>query len=81
MYEATLLLLGKTYTAKGKTPFDAISGLNPQGMAKTKSILIVAKGKRKRERVLMPFVINRMFNLSPTVREVTTKNVASMFDL
>ena len=50
MYEATLLLLGKTYTAKGKTPLDAMSNLEPSGMARTKSILIVAKGKRKRER-------------------------------
>ena len=81
MHEATLLLLGKTYTAKGKTPFDAISNLEPSGMARTKSVLVVARNGKKRERVLMPFVINRMFSLSPTVREVTIKNVASMFEL
>jgi len=80
-YEAIISVLGKNYTAKGETILAAISRLEPRGQARTKSILTVKHGINSKDRVLTPFVVNRLFNLSPTVREVALKQVANMFDV
>ncbi len=80
-YEATIEILGKKYKAKGKTVMEAVSNLKPKGMARGKSILTVTKGKESKSKVLVPFVVNRLFNLSPTMRIVALKNVSTLFGI
>lgn len=79
-YKAVLLVLGKTYSAEGETVLDAISRIEP-GVCRGKGVLTVSRGDARRERVVMPLALSRAFNASKTVREISAKGLASLFDL
>lgn len=79
MYTATIIVLGKKYQGEGSSKEEALSKLsvpNPKG----KSILTVDSGENSRERILSPYMTARLFNPSPTVRNVALKQTASLFD-
>lgn len=78
--KATLKLMGKTYTAEGKTPTEAISNLKP-GIAKGNSILTLEHKGKKIEKILGRNATARLFSPSPTVRDINLKHAATRFDL
>lgn len=78
--EVSLLLAGKTYKASGKTAKDALLKLQPPFSIKA-GVLTIKKGKKSREKIVYPQVINRLFReQSPTLREIALKNVGILFN-
>jgi hypothetical protein len=81
-YRVTLNIMGKRTIATGPSIVDALSLLKP-GIAKGKGILTVdniATGETK-DRVLMPFLVYRAFNMRGLSRDVALQQVASLFPL
>jgi len=79
MYKATIIVLGNTYKASGKTPAEAISKLKPLN-CKGKGILTIDNGEKTKERVLMPAITFRLFNGSQFSKDVALKNISLMFE-
>jgi len=79
-YQLKLKIMGKTYASKGKTVTEALQKLEIRN-ARGHGVLQVTKGKDVVERILTGFQITRMFNLSPTIQEVTRKQVSNLFNL
>lgn len=79
VYKAVIKIMGKTFEAEGETALEAISGLKPD-ITKSKGVLTVERGDNKRERVIMGAVIWRLFNGSPFSKEVTLKQVSTLYE-
>lgn len=79
-YTATIEVVGKTFTSDGSSVVEAIRGLKP-GNVKGAAVLTISNGETTRERILPRVVVQRLFNLSPTMREMALKNVSLLFDL
>lgn len=79
-YTTTLNVLGKTYTAKGKTIAEALLNLKP-GIVRGRGILTVQLGDLKKERVLMPMVAYRLFSSRGMTQEVAIKNASMLFGI
>ena len=77
-YTATLRVMGRTFTGKGKTALDSITALKP-GNAHGRGILTVSNGTQSRERILMPLNTARIFNSAGFTREVALKNISLIF--
>lgn len=80
-YTAVLQFYGKPYTGKGKTVTEAIANIALKNAAKGRGILTISKGKKSKDRILQPVVVQRLFSMSPTMREVQIKHVSMLFDL
>lgn len=78
-YRATLIVLGKKYTAGGDTVLEALGSLTGFGNIKGKVIISVEHDGVTRERVFMPSVAFRMFSGSRMAREISLKQTASLF--
>lgn len=78
VYQASIKVLGRTYKATGTTCSEAISNLKP-GNCKGKGILTIEKGDFKKERVLMPMLVWRLFNSRGITQEVALKNASNLF--
>jgi len=78
-YEATLRVLGKQYTAKGKTIAEAIGKLEPGNVAGM-AILTVKKGKNSKDRVVPHVTAKRVFNTAGISRETAVFNISLMFE-
>ena len=73
--------MGKTYRAEGETIIEAISNLNVGNAYKGAGLLMLEKGEVKKEKVLFPSMILRLFGpASPMSKEVITKQVGMLFD-
>lgn len=91
VYTATFTLMGKKYTGKGKTALEALTDMKVKvPVVKVKSVLsmnkVVKEGAKKiedvtKEKVIMPAMVARCFNLSPTMREVGLKQLSLIFDI
>lgn len=79
MYTATLKVMGQSVVAKGDSAREAILALKPKN-AKGKGVLTVQNGEQKRERILMPMIVSRLFNTVGLNREVAMKNISILFD-
>lgn len=79
-YKATIKVMGKTYEATGPTIKDAISNLKPTN-CKGKGILVVSKGDKSKEKILMPALTFRLFNTFGMSKEIALKNAGLLFDL
>lgn len=77
VYTATVLVMGKKYSAKGDSAFNAIAGLVP-GNAKGRSIIVIEKGDYRKERILMPMATMRLFNTRGITREVAIKQMSNI---
>ena len=77
-YEASAKVIGRTYTSKGTTPYEAIYNLDV-GIPKGKSILTLKKGDKEKERILMPPVTARLFTSRGSSKEIVTTSVSAMF--
>ena len=81
MYEVFLKMFGKVYNSKGKTIPEALNNLKVNTKVGGTSILTIKKGKKSKDRILNRAVTTRLLALSPTMKEVTIKNLSLMFDL
>lgn len=79
-YTATLKISGKTFSSKGGFIAEALQSLDSK-KTKGNGILTITNGNKTQERIFPAAIINRLFNLSPTMREVALKQVISRFDL
>ena len=79
MFSASIKVLGKVYTAKGKTVSETLANLKPDGVAKGVSVLTVSDGKNSRTKVLPTAKTCRLFSPSPLTREIALKNTSLMF--
>lgn len=77
-YEAIIKILGREYKSKGNTIEEAISSLKPQN-CKGKAILSVVRGDVRKDRILMPTTIFRLFNTRGFTREVAVKQSSLLF--
>lgn len=78
IYTVSMKVLGQTYSAKGATVVDALKLLvikNPKG----KTIMTVEKGGIKKEKIIMPFILTRLFASSRISREIALKNTSLLF--
>lgn len=78
-YTANLIVLGKKYSAKGKTISSAIDGLKI-GVARGKAVLTISTKEKSKERILNHLQTARLFNTRGLSREVILKNVSSLFE-
>lgn len=77
-YKVTIKVGGKLYSASGKTSLEAISNLvvrNGKGTA----IITMEHAGMKKERVLMPMIVQRLFNTHGISREIAIKNASVTF--
>jgi hypothetical protein len=75
-YEVTAKVLGKAYSAKGKTIQEAITKLAPGNVAGM-VILEVKKGKKVKERVIPHIIAKKLFNTAGLSREATISNISN----
>lgn len=80
-YTATLSLFGQKYVATGDSIAAAIGSLAVVRPPKARGILTLTKGDTSKDRILNPFVIQRLFAMSPTTRDMQLKQVAMLFDV
>jgi hypothetical protein len=79
-YKATIKVLGKIYNAAGDTTREALANLKPEN-GKGMSILSISCGDKSKERILTSTQTFRLFNASPTMREIALKNTSLLFDI
>lgn len=77
-YTAYITIAGKSFQASGATALDAIAALNPD-ITKGRGILTLSHSGRRRERLLMPAHVFRLFNTHGIVRDILVKNIALLF--
>jgi len=77
-YKATIKVMGKSYEASGSDVSSALLGLKPLN-CKGKGILTIQHGEVKKERVLMPMVLFRLFNTKGLTNEIAVKQAAMLF--
>lgn len=77
-YKLCIKISGKTFESEGDTIADALNNLKAQN-TKGRGVLIVEKDGKKRERILMPTLVYRMFNAQGLTREMALKNVSMLF--
>ena len=80
-YVATFHFYGKEHVGKGKTIRDAIAAIPLKSAPRGRGVLTITKGKVSKDRILLPIMVQRLFALSPTMREFQLKNVSLLFDL
>lgn len=78
-YTASVKVLGKTFSAKGDTIFQAIEAIKPGNVAGM-VILTVKKGKKEKDRIIPHIRAKRLFNSIGMGRETALKGVSLMFD-
>lgn len=78
-YMASIKVFAQTFTAQGKTAREAIANLSP-GNVKGRGILVIEKGGLRKERILMPQIVWRLFNSQGLMREIALKNASILFD-
>ena len=78
-YKVSLKILGKTYTASGKSAREAMGKLEPQ-TTRSFGVLTLQKGKIVKEKVVMASILFRAFNGSPTSRDIGIKNLSLLFE-
>lgn len=79
-YKATIKIMGRSYTSTGESVIACLNSLKP-GFCKTKSVLIIEKGDQKIEKILGVIPTSRLFSSAPSIREVQTKQTATLFNL
>ena len=80
-YQAQIKVLGRVYSAKGKSVTDALSNLSVSGKVAGFGVVTISKGKQSKDKIINRATLSRWFNLSPMMREIAIKNIALMFDL
>lgn len=79
VYKVSLNVLGKKHVSEGATLAEAFTKIVP-GNCKGKGILTVEHDGIKRERIVMPPLLFKLFNGSRLMKEIGLKNVGLLFD-
>lgn len=77
-YTASVKVMGKNHIATGSSISDAISALAPQN-CKGKGILTLEHNGVKKERILMPVIVSRLFNTRGLTKEIALKQISTLF--
>ena len=80
-YTARLKILGKTYDSKGETIVEAITNFSIPGVPRGVGVLIVSNGDKTKEKILPAKLTWRLFNPSPTMKNLAIKQISSLFNL
>jgi len=80
-YVATLSLYGKNYIGVGENLLASISDIDLKHPPRARGVLTVQRGEAEKSRILTPFQIQKLFSLSPLMREIQLKNIITLFDL
>ena len=81
-YTAHIKIMGKEYTATGKTKEECLANLKVSpNLARSAAILTLTVGEKSEEKVLTPYLAQRLFSPSPKMREVHIKQVGTRFSL
>lgn len=78
-YEVKAKIMGKTFTAKGKTIVEALEKLKTGTVAGT-VIMTVKHGDNEKDRILPMTNARRLFMTAGLTREVALKNTANQFE-
>lgn len=78
-YIATAKVMGKKFSGKGETIYEAIGNINPGGVNGT-VILTVEHGKNSKDRIFPVSTARRIFNTMGLTREVALKNASLMYE-
>lgn len=78
-YKVTLYNLGRNYTSSGKTLEDAINSLDLRN-CRGKAVLTVERGENKKERVIMPNILNRVLINAGLSRDIAMKQLVMLFE-
>lgn len=78
-YQASVKVMGKTFSADGDSVYAALEKLKPGNVA-GKIILSVIHGETQKDRVITMVLGRRMFNTTGLMREVALKNASLLFD-
>lgn len=77
--KASVKIMGRVYTAKGKTVIEAITNLKPD-IARGISILSLERGDTRKERILSAGITMRLFGPASRVgKEVALKQASQVF--
>jgi len=80
-YSVSVLMSGKKFESNGTTLEEALTNLKVMGIARSKVVVTVSKGKDTKERVLLPFTVNKLISLSPSMKQIAVKQIAILFNL
>lgn len=72
---------GMKYEAKGQTVAEAILALPIKAPPRVRVIMVVTRGDYKRELVLPPYAVARVFSPSRVTQQVALKNLSLLFGL
>lgn len=78
--KATLKLLGRYYTAEGKTVEETLNKIKAP-VAKTLGILTLEKGDLKKEKIIPPRLVMGVFGKQGrTIKDMAMKNITILFN-
>lgn len=78
-FSISLTIGGKTYKGSGATPAEALSALSHPPKLMAKGIVCVSHGSARKEILLTPLMLKKLFYPSPSLRAVKAKQIfASM---
>ena len=80
LFEVCIKIMGRPYTAKGETSLEALSNLQIKNV-KGVGVLTMVRGDKKKETVLPMVIVNRLFNLSGTMRQIVLKQLAERVNI
>lgn len=75
MYSLSLNLGGSIIKSEGDTPTEALAGLKRPAKIMSKGVLTVSDGEKKREILLQPVKVKRLFMYSRGTQEVIAKQI------
>lgn len=79
LLKLTLHNLGKIYESTGKTVKEAIANLKLPKL-RGHGILVLEKGKKRKERILSARIVNGVFGVSSaTTKNIAIKNIVTLF--
>lgn len=78
-YVAKVNVAGRVFESTGQNAREAIENLRVPN-AKGRGILSVSNGTAKKERILSPYFVFRLFNSTGLTRQVALKNTTLLFD-
>ena len=81
-YKLTLKSLGRLYKSEGTTLKEALAGIKVMGNARAVSVLVVEKGDRRVEKIILPVLAQRYFsNGGPTMKEYALNKITELIGL
>lgn len=80
-YTVSVLMAGKKFESTGSTIEEALTNVKVGGIARSKVIITISNGKETKERVMLPFTVNKLISLSPSMKQIAVKQIAVLFNL